>query len=78
MEDFQQFVQFIFIAKGANHDSLFAISQFFETDALIFFYDFGGFLEDIFFKPQPINLTLQFFSFTAELFDLFFQGLYLL
>ena len=40
-----------------NHDSLFAIGQLFETDALIFFYDLGGLLENIFFKPEPINLT---------------------
>ena len=58
MEDFQQFVQFVFIAKGANHDSLFAIGKLFETDALIFFYDFGRLLEDIFFKPEPINCEL--------------------
>ena len=64
-------MQFVFVAKGANHNSLFAIGQLFETDALIFFYDFGCFLENIFFKPEPINLTLQFFGFTVKLFDLF-------
>ena len=69
MEDIQQFLKLIFLATGANHDCLFAIGQLFETDALIFFYDFGCFLEHILFQPEPIDLPLQLFSFMVKLFD---------
>ena len=68
-------MEFIIIAKGANHDCFFPIGQLIKTDALIFFYDFGCFLEYIFFKPESINLSLKLFSLAVKLFDFLLQGI---